>query len=90
MAACKSWGQKAGIGKDLCPTCRGKQEAERPVPVSHPHYAPPMLQEGRSFGSTLVKVGLGVAGGLLIADAVGDMTSAGGVGGGMDFRGFAF
>lgn len=59
-------------------------------------FAPPTLQEGRNAGSTLVNVGLGVAGGLLVADAVGDMMGGGDVGdfdgggGDMDFGGFDF
>ena len=59
-------------------------------------FAPPTLQEGRNAGSTLVNVGLGVAGGFLVADAVGDMMGGGDVGdfdgggGGMDFGGFDF
>ena len=59
-------------------------------------FAPATLQEGRNAGSTLVNVGLGVAGGLLVADAVGDMMGGGDVGdfdgggGDMDFGGFDF
>jgi hypothetical protein len=59
-------------------------------------FAPATLQEGRNAGSTLVNVGLGVAGGFLVADAVGDMMGGGDVGdfdgggGGMDFGGFDF
>lgn len=56
----------------------------------------PTLQQGPSTMSTLATVGLGAAGGLLVADAVLDMTGGDGVafegdgGGGSDFGGFDF
>ena len=60
------------------------------------HFAAPTLESGRNGMSTLANVGLGVAGGLLVADAVGDMMGGGDIGemdaggGDMDFGGFDF
>ena len=53
----------------------------------------PTLNQGSNFMSNIAAVGLGVAGGLLVADAIGDLTAGdvgGGDGGGGDFGGFEF
>lgn len=58
-------------------------------------FAAPVLEHGRHGNSTLANIGLGVAGGLLIADSVGGMMDVGDSGGfddggGSDFGGFDF
>jgi len=60
-------------------------------------FAAPILDQGRSGVSTMASVGLGIAGGILLADSIGTMTGDvgdvgfdGGDGGGGDFGGFDF
>lgn len=60
-------------------------------------FAAPVLEQGRNGMSTFANVGLGIAGGILIADSIGTMMDGsgdvgydGGDSGGADFGGFEF